>query len=210
MADVTQTIFPPVNRKLVDMGDSSFAEQTIAHPPFDLLTDGGDGPNRRIRVDVGQTGFFAGREFRTFKELDIAASGSYIIKAVVPVDVILFGIKASIDAGHLRIGTYVTGTEGGSFSETLPIFGRNNMSERPTPFYTPLVVLTAGGTHTGGVELDVFRLKANANTNQASTVGAEGGDERGVGANTYYFRLTNLSSTDAVTGVFSARWEERI
>lgn len=33
----------------------------------DLMTDGGYGESRRVRVDVGQTGFFAGREFRTFK-----------------------------------------------------------------------------------------------------------------------------------------------
>lgn len=178
--------------------------------PQDLMTDGGDGPNRRIRVDVGQTGFFAGREFRTFKELNIAASGSYVIKAVVPVDIILFGIHAAIESGHLHVATVAGGTEDGSFSETLPIIGRNNMSERPTPFYTPVVILTAGGTHTGGTEIDVLRLKANSNTNQASTVGAEGGDERGVSAATYYLRLTNLSATDAITGVFSARWEERV
>lgn len=176
----------------------------------DLLTDGGTGPNRRFRVDVGQTGFFAGREFRTFRELNIAPSTTLVIKAVVPINVILFGLKALIEAGHLRLATVAGGTPGGTFSETLPIFGRNNMSERPTPFYTPQVVLTAGGTHTGGTEIDVLRLKANSNTNQASTVGAEGGDERGVAAATYHFRLENLSATDAITGVFSARWEERV
>lgn len=183
---------------------------TVARFPIDLYTDGGDGPNRRLRVDVGQTGFFGGREFRTFKELNIAALATYVIKAVVPVDVILFGLNFTIEAGHLRSSTVVGGTEGGSFSETLPTLGRNNMSERPTPFYTPLVVLTAGGTHTGGTEIDVLRLKANNNTNQASTVGGEGGDERGVGAATYYIRLQNLSATDAITGTFHARWEERL
>ena len=175
-----------------------------------LLTDGGTGPNRRIRVDVGQTGFFGGREFRTFKELNIAASGSYVVKAVVPVDIILFGLSLSIESGHLRLATVAGGTEGGSFSETLPIFGRNNMSERPTPFYVPVVVLTAGGTHTGGTEIDVVRVKASANPQQVATVTGEGGDERGVAIATYYLRLTNLSATDAIVGTFSARWEERL
>lgn len=200
---------PGIQRRWVDLQDGSHAEQVLAHPPVDLLTDGGDGPNRRVRVDVGQTGFFAGREFRTFRELNIAASTTLVIKAVVPINVILFGLKASIESGQLRLATVAGGTPGGSFSETLPIFGRNNMSERPEPFYVPQVVLTAGGTHTDGTEIDVLRLKANANTNQASTVGAEGGDERGVAAATYHFRLQNLSATDAVVGVFSARWEER-
>lgn len=175
----------------------------------DLMTDGGTGPNRRLRVDVGQTGFFAGREFRTFKELNIAASATYVVKAIVPINTILFGLSVSIESGHLRLATVAGGTPGGTFSETLPVLGRNNMSERPTPFYTPQVVLTAGGTLTGGTEIDVIRLKVNNNTNQAVTVGAEGGDERGVAAATYHFRLQNLSASDAILGVFSARWEER-
>ncbi len=91
--------------------------------PQDLMTDGGTGPSRRLRVDVGQTGFFAGREFRTFRELNIAASTTFVIKAVVPIDVILFGLKVSIESGQLRLATVVGGTPGGSFSETLPIFG---------------------------------------------------------------------------------------
>lgn len=212
MADLTYLYTRGKNlvKKWVDMLDGTWAEEILAHPPFDLLTDGGTGPNRRLRVDVGQTGFFGGREFRTFKELNIAASTTYVIKAVVPVDLILFGIQLSLESGHMRLATVVGGTEGGSFSETLPIFGRNNMSERPTPFYTPVVVLTAGGTHTGGTEIDVLRLKTSANTVQAASVTGEGGDERGVAAATYYFRLQNLSATDAIVGTFSARWEERL
>jgi hypothetical protein len=210
MVDKLVSLHSGEKHRLIDMGDQTHAEQVVAHPPFDLLTDGGDGPNRRLRVDVGQTGFFGGREFRTFKELNVAASTTYVIKAVVPINLILFGLTVSAETGHLRLATVVGGTEGGSFSETLPIFGRNNMSERPTPFYTPVVVLTAGGTHTGGTEIDVLRLKTNNNQNQSSTVTGEGGDERGVAAGTYYFRLQNLSATDAIVGVFSARWEERL
>lgn len=200
---------PGVQRRWVDLQDGSFAEQILAHPPLDIMTDGGNGPNRRLRVDVGQTGFFAGREFRTFTEINIAASTTFVVKAEVPINVILFGLKVVIESGQLRLATVAGGTAGGTFSGTLPIFARNNMTERPEPFYTSQVVLTSGGTHTGGTEIDVFRLKVNANTNQASTVGAESGDERGVAAATYYFRLQNLSATDAVVGVFSARWEER-
>lgn len=170
----------------------------------------------RVRVDVGQTGFFEGREFRTFKELNIAASAEYVIKAVVPLNIILFGLEAALDAGWLRIGTYVGGTEGGSFSETLPVFGTNNMTpgnehrrSYTGSIYAAQVVLTAGGTHTGGTELDVIRIKTSDNSNFAASVGNKESDERGVSANTYYFRLLNLGAVDAVTGVFSARWEER-
>lgn len=170
----------------------------------------------RIRVDVGQTSFFEGREFRTFKELSIAPSATYVVQAVVPLNIILFGLEVNIDAGWIRVGTYVGGTAGGSFSETLPIIGANNMSAGSNrrksyngSVYMPQVVLTAGGTHTGGTELDVIRIKTAGNSQQGSSVGSGPSDERGVAANTYYIRLLNLSSTDTITGTFKARWEER-
>ena len=170
----------------------------------------------RLRVDTAQTSFFEGREFRTFKELNIAVGATYVVKAVVPLNIILFGLEVNIEAGTLRLGTYVGGTEGGTFSETLPIFNTNNMSggvnrrrSYSGALYTPQTLLTAGGTHTGGTELDVIRLKAANVTAQSQSVGNSPQDERGVAANTYYFRLLNSSGTDAVVGTFKARFEER-
>lgn len=170
----------------------------------------------RLRVDTAQTGFFEGREFRTFKELNIAAGATYVVKAVVPLNIILLALEANIDSGHLRLGTYVGGTPGGSFSETLPIFNANNMSagtDRRRSYsgllYTAQTVLTAGGTHTGGTELDVVRLLVANASGQASSVGNSPQDERGIAANTYYFRMLNLSGSNAVTGTFKARFEER-
>lgn len=174
----------------------------IAIPPFDLMTDGGEGPNRRLRVDVGQTGFFAGREFRTFMRF----TANTIIKATVPVNTILFGLQVALSAGEVDIETVVTGTEGGTFGVALPIFPRNTMDERPAPFYDPVVTLFSGGTHTGGVVLDALHLKVADNSNFANSAGAEQGDERGVGVGTYYFRMT---VTGATVGIFKARWEER-
>lgn len=175
--------------------------------PKRLFTDG-NGDNARLRVDVAQTGFFAGREFRTFLRLSIAPTAAQVIKAVVPLNIILFELKVAIKAGDLDVSTRVGGSEGGSFSTALPIFRTNNMSSIPQPPYAGQVVVTTGGTHTGGTELSVLLLKANANTNQANTIGGES-LERGIGAGTYYFDCLNLSLTDTVEGLFEARWEER-
>ncbi len=170
--------------------------------PLDLLTDGGDGPNRRLRVDEGQTGFFAGREFRTFYEF----TANTVFKIVVPINTILWFLGINVLEGECRLETVAGGTEGGTFSTVLPIFGRNNMSERPTPFYTPQVAISAGGTHTGGTVLDVLLNKTADNANFAQSVGAGGGDERGVAAGTYYFRLTVTGTT---RGNMKVWWEER-
>jgi hypothetical protein len=156
-------------------------------------------------VDVAQTGFFDGREARTFREWETATTDTLIIKAVVPIDIILFELGITGEEGAARVETLVGGTEGGTFSETLPIFSTNNMASRPTPFYVHTVLLTAGGTLTGGTLLDVLRIKTSTTSNFASSVGAATGAERGVAANTYYFRIT----LTGFIGVFKARWEER-
>lgn len=173
----------------------------------DLLTDGGDGPNRRLRVDVAQTGFFGGREFRTWKELSLTLGQVYVVKAVVPVNVILFANVLQLVTGEVKMLTSFGGTEGGSFSETLPILGRNTMSERPTPFYTPVVTLTAGGTLTGETNIDLVWVKTADNSNFSGNVGGQLGEERGVAANTYHFKMTAVAAS---TGVWSAWWEERL
>lgn len=180
----------------------------IANPSGDLLTDGGFGPNRRLRVDIGQTGFFAGKEFRTFREINIAAGQSLVLKFVVPINVILEQQGIELDSGSLRITNSVGGTPGGSFAETLPVLGKNNMSERPLPLYLPQVVVTAGGTITGATTLDIHRVVAATATAQQSTVGNVVGDERGIAANTYHVTYENFGS-GAATGTLWFIWEER-
>ena len=181
---------------------------------LNYTSDAGSG-FERLRVDMAQTGFFEGREFRTFKELNVANGATYVIKAVVPINIILFGLELTIDDGSARLSTAVGGAEGGTFSETLPIFGTNNMTSGPDhrrarngSVYASQVALTAGGTHTGGTELDVIRLKTTNASGSAISVGNMPDSERGVGPNTYYFRLQNLG-TGALLGTLKTRWEER-
>lgn len=181
------------------------SSQRTAWAPLALITDGGTGPSARLRVDVAQTGFFAGREFRTFKEWATPTTATYVIRATVPINIILFELGIHLDAGTARIETVVGGTPGGTFLEVLPIFPTNTMSERPLPIYSGQVVLEAGGTLTGGTVLDVLRAKTSDNSNFSASVGEGTGAERGVAANTYYYRITLASAT----GVFAARWEER-
>lgn len=208
VGDYIRKLFGGPYRKETDMRDTTHAERVIAHPPFDLLTDGGDGPNRRLRVDIGQTGFFAGREFRTFREFNIAAGQTLVIRVVVPINAILAEQAVELDSGSLRITNASGGTPGGSFVETLPVIGKNNMSERPLPFYVPQLAFSAGGTHTGGFIFDIHRVVAATATAQQSTVGNIVGDERGVAAGTYYVRYENFGS-GAATGTLWFIWEER-
>lgn len=164
----------------------------------------------RVKVDVAQTGFFRGREFRTFKEINIGAGQTYVVKAEVLGNLILQGLDLVLDDGVVRLTTVVGGAAGGTWAETLPVFNRNNMSIGPDreALVAATTVLTAGGTHTGGTVLDIVRLRAANATGAASSVGLSASDERGIAAGTYYFRLENLGAGAAV-GVWRARWEER-
>lgn len=171
-----------------------------------LLTDS-DGPNARLRVDVAQTSFFAGREFRTFRELSIAQAAILVIRAVVPVDTILLNLTLRLDAGIVRLSTIAAGVAGGVFAETLPIIGKNRMASAPV--IAPQIVLTAGGTVTGGTTIDIMRVAAQSQGGTAaSSVGGSTDDARGILPGTYFFKLESIGSETA-TGTFSAFWEER-
>lgn len=216
MVDKLVALHTGEKQKLVDMGDGTHAEQVVAVPPDKLIAGGGiNGVAPRIRTEPGEHSFFEKLQFRTFREFDatagtsLAAGATYVIKAVVPVDVILLGLELTCDSGQAKVETVVAGTPGGSFSETLPIFNQNNMTlEGPMPIPTPVVVLTAGGTHTGGTRLDVFRVKVATASGQSSSVDSSQGTQRGVGPATYHIRVVNFGS-GSMEGVLHASWEER-
>lgn len=206
MADVDfSVLWGTLKRKLVDMLDGTHAERMIAQPPAFLLT----GTTRqRLRVDVGEAGFFEGRQMRTFREFAIASGTTLTLKFVVPINVILMSQDVELDDGSIRVTNTVGGTPAGVFAETLPIIPKNTMTERPTPLYIPVVVITAGGSVSGFTTLDIHRLVAATATAQQSTVGNIVGDDRGIGANTYHVLYQNIGSGTA-TGVLHFIWEER-
>lgn len=169
---------------------------------------------RRLRVDVGQTGFFEGREFRTFKELNISAGATLVMRVIVPVNTILQNVRISLDDGSLKLRTVAGGTPAGSFAEALPIIPKNTMTgglfpAPPLPLYVAQNSISSGATGlSGGIDIDVLRIVVANASGQASSVGSAVDDSRGVGPGTYYWVFTNFGS-GAATGVFSSFWEER-
>lgn len=181
--------------------------------PSDLLTSSRY-KYRRIRVDLAQTGFFEGREFRTFKELSIPQGQSVVMRINVPVNTILQSVALTLDAGSVKLRTVAGGTPVGSFTENMPVIAKNTMTggefpAPPLPLYLPQDTVNYGATGlTGGVDIDVIRMVVANASGQAQTVGAAVDDSRGVGPGTYYWVFTNFGNGTA-TGVFSSFWEER-
>ena len=180
-------------------------EQGITHQGLDprYMTDG-NGNYARLRVDVGQTGFFAGREFMTFYEFSIAQGATHTIKAVADVDVFLQSFSADCWSGTLRVELYSGGTQVNPFTVPLPSMRTNNTAAADLT-YSSQVAMSATGSHTGGTLVDVLQLNSG---NKANSVEGGSADPIGFPAGTYFIKLINLAN-QTTTGVFKARWEER-
>ena len=182
--------------------------------PRVLLTDKA-GPSQRLRVDPGQTGFFAGRMFRTYTEQVIPVAGPAVqFRFVAPIDFILWSQILTLLQGAIRLQVFTGATPSGVWTE-LPIIGVNRMAERPQPYYTSQCTVATGGDFTGGTEVDRVLVRASSNLgNQGSqNVGGET-TERGLPAGTYYGRLSTLTGgvavVDAAQLTYSLFWEERV
>lgn len=194
---------------------TDISRHTVDFPP-ELITSTKEGYGR-VRVDQGQTGFYEGREMRTFYEFSIPANNVQTLKFVSPINFMLFEQSLSVDAGSVRLEAFVNATEIATFNTTLPVIGKNRMSTRPTPFYTSQVTVTTHATPvalgsaintTSATRTDLSRIVAANATAQQQSVSGGTQSERGLPAGTYYVRLHNFGSGNA-TGVYSLIWEER-
>jgi hypothetical protein len=198
----------PFNKKLTlaDMQDGTFAPRQEAHPPLRLLTENGTSEYSRLKVTVGRSCFFAGRQRSTFYQYSIPTGETQVIKVVTGVDTLLQSFGATLNVAALRIDLVSGGTEGGTFGTELPVLPTNLMTT--VGAYTSQVTLSTGGTHTGGTVLDILELKAGVPARQAIATSATENEPLGFAPGTYYIRLVNTDG-DTATGVFKARWEER-
>lgn len=180
-----------------------------------LLTDNA-GPSMRVRVDPGQTGFFAGRMFRSFTEQVIPVAGPTVqFRFVSPVDFILWAQTLTLTQGALRLQVYTGATDSGGWTTQLPIIGVNRMNERPTPLYAAQVTIQTGGDFTGGTLVDEMIVKCSTNQGNQSSQNAGGETtERGLGAGTFFGRFSTLTGgvvpADAAQMLYTLYWEERV
>lgn len=205
MSDIKWRFWQDITKRLVDRNDDTWAERVEAYPPKVLMTDG-DGPYARMRVDVGQTGFFAGREFRTFYEFNIPSGTTRVIKVVAPVNTIVQMFAFELELAELRVELRGGGTESGTFGTPLAILPANSMTTASG--YTSQVTMSTGGSHTGGTVYDLLKLYSGANVNKAIQSTADESLPQGFAPSTFYISMNNTDGATA-TGIFRTRWEER-
>lgn len=226
-------------RKETDMGDGSHAQTMIAVPPTDmvtgdrlkvaldepidvnlpqvLITGGGiAGNSPRLRVDVGQTGFFARRMWAInyeFASANPIAATPLVFRLIIPVNFIIHAHGLSLDQGGLTLRTYsaAQGVAGGTFGTTHAPVSENSMTENAA--YTFQTQIASGGTFTptaGQSPLTPLRVRTAGATAQQSSVGGEAISEKGRAAGTYYAVLSRMTGVSGdCTGVYSLVIEER-
>jgi hypothetical protein len=192
------------------------SSQSAMIPIFDLLTDGGNGPARRLRVDPGQTGFFARRMWALAYEFASAnpiAGTPLVFRLVIPVNFIVHAHSLSVDQGGITLRTYSAsqGTPGGVFGTTHTVVSENGMDEQS--LYAFQAAVTSGGTFTptmGAVPITPLRVRPAGATAQQSSVGGSAVSEKGRPANTYYAVLARMTGVNGdCTGVYNLVIEER-
>ncbi|AZF88588.1 hypothetical protein [Vibrio phage P23] len=172
----------------------NFLNRVIPGTPQQILT-GDSWDTGRLRVDVGQTGFWEGREFR----LDIEVSAPIVYKFSSPVNFIL---QFQTLLSHDGISTFTAyraadGTEGGTFTgDGIANFPNNAMSDAPA--YVQQTVITKGGTFapTGTpVPREFIKSRAATATAQQTTIGGSAIQERGLPPGDYYLVFTGTDAS---------------
>lgn len=184
---------------------------SVTNLPRDVWTSADEG-FRRLRVDIGQTGFFNGRFFRSYIESLIPINGPSVqFRFTSPVDFILWTQILELTQGALELRVYTGATSTGTWTQR-PVIGVNRMSQRQSPYYVTQSTLETGGNFTGGTEVDLIKVRTSSANNSASNVGF-GISERGLPAGVYHGRFQTLTGgvnvNDAAQMIYSVVWEER-
>lgn len=166
-----------------------------------LMTDT-DGDYARLRVDPGQTSFWAGTQFRTFQKFTIPALASITVRATLTNNIVLYETSLTVDGAPVEMILYVGGTAAGPWTP-MPVIPKNTMVG--TPAVVAGTALDYDGAHSGGTMIDLLRVPAG---NKSGAFGGES-SERGVGPGTYYYEILNTGNQSA-TVVFEGWWEERV
>lgn len=165
----------------------------------------------RLQVDVGETGFFEGREFRVVRKLVLAGT-PITYRFVSAVDFILHEQQFAASSGDLELYVWrdSMGTPGGSFATPVLVLGKN-ISAEYREFgglrYATQVAIHSGGTFTptdAEVYADYDRAKTSNATAQQLTVGGSQNSQRYLSAGTYYLTVSGTGE-----GRIALAWEER-
>lgn len=209
--DVKTWIYGKGRITVSDLRDVEAADYQIVDFPTDVWTSTEE-RTRRLRVDVAQTGFFEGREFRTNRRFTLASGATRVIKFYCPVSFIVRKQHLSVSKGSILFRAYREGdgVEGGTWTPVKNILPNCDLTD--TPEYIRQAIITTGGTFTPTDPdnyKEVFEVVTSGSSGHVSTVSEDVADERGLPAGTYYLTFFENSNSEAIF-VYTIIHEERL
>lgn len=163
--------------------------------PLPIMSTSNNPETARLQVDVGQTGFWEGREFR----FDYEISGAIVFKFSSPVDFILQSqtLLSHDDEATLTVWSASQGTEDSPFNTPVTILPNNGMSDAPA--YTGQITINTGGAFTPtdpdpNLAREYIKVKTSTITLFQTTVGGSV-LERGLPAGDYYLMFTGTDAS---------------
>jgi len=179
----------------------------ITSSPMPAISTSRDKEFARIPVDVAQTSFFEGREFRIIRKL----STPIVYRFTASVEFILsfqsFGIVSGEYEFHAWRGDNVTPS--GTWTNA-PIFNKNTSTTRQLfggSFYESQCAVASGGSITvidSNLYSDFAWLKAATASGQKNSIANQSTQGRYLAAGTYYLQFTGTGA-----GSYAIEWEER-
>lgn len=163
------------------------------------------GLHGRIFVDAGNISPPDNKHYFMFHEYSVSSNGTEVVKVVITGDTVMESFIIKVMAGTARVEIVSGGTEGGTFSQSVPVFPTNTMSTAAPRASTTTV--QSGGTVTGGTTLDLFLVNTGDNAHQSVGVSVGETFQIGFPAGTYYIRVTNTDNS-ASSGLIKALWHE--
>lgn len=180
--------------------------------PHDIMTSKKEG-FRRVQVDVAQTGFFEGREFRLARKINAAIT----YKFVSTVDFILYEQYFSVTTGAYEFDAWRESNvnESTPFTNNItPYVINKNLSGEYRDYsgdrYQSNVSIYTGGSITtidADAYVDYIEMRTSGSTAQRSSINSSDNTQRYLPAGTYYLRFTTLDTP--IKGMYQIGWEER-
>lgn len=158
----------------------------------------------RAQVSELNTGFFDGRQFRMFVDLNIPKGGTVWVRHTIGANFILYDQRLSMLSGEVRWSALAATSSSPGPWTPATFRRRNQMTSQPQPLYistSTMETSSAPDAATGGIEVDVMRASGSANIIQNA-------GPRGLAPGVYHAKITNVGK-EAAVGVYDWWWEER-
>lgn len=190
------------------------------------VTDNAGTTKGRVKVDIGDTGAYLGRTFRTYVRINKTGTAVQYIRYVATTNFIIKKQKLSLVSGQAELTAWIGATEAGTWPTpgNLPLIGVNRTDERPrypqensVGYYSAQTVVTTvtgpTGSFSGGTEVDVLQAYAGTSRGNSSSSNVEAESvERILPPGTYHLKIapiTGIPTTDQCIGVYELIIEER-